>query len=121
MAIQHNIEKFGVTFQNVYSRIGESTYANAWKEYLTYPEVDYSEPDNPKSTLPISNYIKTKRHSFTVHTYINEESFLNRSGELETKDYGFFLTGSVSSSTSLLELGYNHLKTLPEFSGSIDV
>lgn len=121
MALQHNIEKFGVTFQNVYSRIGETSYANAWKEYLTYPEADYSDPDNPQPVPPISNYVKTRRYSFTVHTYINEESFLNRNPEVEVKDYGFFLTGSVSSSVNLLELGYNHLKSLPEFSGSIDV
>jgi hypothetical protein len=121
MAIQHNIEKFGVTFENVYTRIGESSYANAFKEYLTYGEADYSNPDDPQPTPPISNYVKTRRYSFTAHTYINEESFLNRADEIMSKNYGFFLTGSVSSSANLLELGYNYLKTLPEFSGSIDV
>ena len=45
MALQHDIEKFGLVFQNAYSRIGECKYYNNLYPYTSYPEADYSDPD----------------------------------------------------------------------------
>ena len=56
-----------------------------------------------------------------VHIYSNKNAFLSQSKELDLQHYAFFLTSSLIDSENPLEIGYAYLKTLPEFSGSIDI
>ena len=121
MALQHDIEKFGLVFQNAYSRIGECKYYNNLYPYTSYPEADYSDPDNPQHTPAVTEYIKTRKYEIDVHTYVNEDAFLSQSKELDLKHYSFFITASIVDSDNPLEIGYAYLKTLPEYSGSIDI
>jgi hypothetical protein len=121
MALQKNIEKFGLVFENAYIRIGECKYYNNLYPYTSYPEPDFTDPDNPQHTPAITEYIKTRKYELDVHTYVNEQAFLSQSKELDLKSYSFFLTSSIVDSNNPLEIGYAYLKTLPEYSGSIDI
>jgi hypothetical protein len=121
MAIQHNIRIYDEEYFNVYSRIGDCTYFSVYKKNYEPVKGDYSDPENPVYHHPVDEDVKTRIYKANVHTFKNGDTFTSESTTIRVKEYTLELTGSVSSSDNILEVMYNYIKTLPEFSGSIDV
>jgi hypothetical protein len=121
MAIQHNISIYDEEHYDVYSRIGDCTYASVYKKNYEPMRGDYSDPENPVYIYPVDEDVKTRIYKANVHTFRNGDTFTSESRPIRVKEYELELTGSISASDSILDVMYNYLKTLPEFSGSIDV
>lgn len=104
MAIKNNFSKFGVTFENAYTKIINVEYANSFTEEWVLSE-DLTVP--PSKVL--KKAIKVK---FDANTYPSAESqeLLNVSTY-----HVVFPNGDA-----LVESCYSHLKSLPEFDGAID-
>jgi hypothetical protein len=121
MAIQHTLSIYDEEYFDVYSRIGDCTYASVYKKVYRTVKGDYSDPERPVYHQPTGDDFKTRIYRANVHTFQNGDTFTSESRPIRVKEYTLELTGSISASDSILDVMYNYLKTLPEFSGSIDV
>lgn len=105
MAITSNFSKFGVTFENAYTKVSNLEYANSMDQSWELSE----DPNTP----PTQVFTKVLKVKFDAHTYPNAES----EDLLHTESYHVVF----ESGDDLLGSCYAHLKTLPEFTGAQDV
>lgn len=120
MALKRNLTKFGVNFSDVYTRVDSNNYVSAFKKEVTHGELDMTDPNNPVVVPPTTAWVKTKLIKFNHMTFKNEASFLAQEEPMEQKSEGFYVPQNASE-IDILALCYAHLKTLPEFAGSVDV
>ncbi len=119
MALNRNLTKFGVNFSDVYTRVDSNSYTSAFKKEVTHSELDMTDPNNPVVVPPTTAWVKTKLIQFNYMTFINEASFLAQEEPMEQKSEGFYVPSNTTS-IDILALCYAHLKTLPDFVGSVD-
>lgn len=104
MALESNFEKFGITFENAYTKILNVEYSNSSIEEWVLSE----DPNTPPQQV-VNKALKIK---FDAVTYPSSTS----TDVLDSKTYHeIFPTGD-----SLIESCYAYLKTLPEFAGAQD-
>ena len=119
MALINDTLKFGVTFSDTYIRVSSCNYVNALKKVVTQNEMDMTDPENPVLVPPTVTWEKAKKVEFSTETYISQDSFEDRDESIDTKTHGFYVP-VAETSVDLLELSYNHLKTLPGFEDATD-
>lgn len=120
MALKRNLTKFGVNFSDAYTRVDSNNYASNFKKEVSHSELDMTDPENPAVVPPTTSWVKTKLIQFNYSTFRNEAAFLAMEEPMEQKSQGFYVPQEASS-IDILALCYAHLKTLPEFAGSVDV
>lgn len=104
MAIKSNFQKFGVTFEDAYTKVQSLEYTNALD-----PEWEMS--DDP-AVAPVRIMVKRLKVSFMAKTMVNAES----QDMLESKQY-YFITEDASN---IIGECYEHLKGLEEFADAVD-
>jgi len=119
MALINDINKFGVTFSDAYTRVGFCNYVNALKKVITHNELDMTDPENPVAVPPTVTWEKARKVEFSTETYTSETSFEEQADKIDSKTYGFYVSAEQTS-LDVLDLCYNHLKNLPEFEDAID-
>lgn len=107
MALKSTYTKFGVAFEDAYTRVQNIEYANSKDESWELSE----DPTIP----PTRVFNKMIKVSFIANTYsastATDEELLNTKQHLITLTDASDVVGSC----------YAHLKTLPEFTGAVDV
>lgn len=104
MALQSNFEKFGVTFENAYTKILNVEYSNSFIEEWVLSE----DPATPPQKV-MNKALKIKFDAVTYPSSTSTEA-------LHSQTYHeVFATGDA-----LVEACYAHLKTLTEFAGAQD-
>lgn len=103
MAIESNFQKFGVTFENAYTKVKNLEYTN-----MMDARWEMSEDPSVAATRVEFKVLKVK---FTAITYAAGSEDV-----LEMKGYDFV----SETAGDLLGECYAHLKGLPEFAGAVD-
>lgn len=119
MALINDTLKFGVTFSDTYIRVNSCSYANALKKVITQNEMDMTDPDNYVPVPPTVTWEKAKKVEFSTETYTSQNSFEEQGESIDSKTLGFYVPVGETS-IDILELCYNHLKTLPGFEDATD-
>jgi len=117
MALTKDLTKFGVTFKNAYTRISSTKYATELKKEVVHNELDMTDPNNPVVVPPTITWINTKLVEVNYSTYSNSQSFTNREDSISHGTVSFLIEPGTTS-IDILTISYNHLKTLPEFTGA---
>lgn len=104
MALTSNFSKFGVTFEDAYTKISNVEYANTMDQGW-----ELSEDPAVPPTKTFTKVLKVKFNSYTYPSSTSEDL-------LHTQDYHVVL----EAGNDLLGSCYAHLKTLPEFEGAVD-
>lgn len=121
MAIQCNYQKFGLTFNQAYVRVEHLKYANTPNRKVTYPDYEVEEPSgNIRRGQPVVVLENKKICNIIVQIYASEEARLANEKPIDSKDYYIEMEPS-SGSMDILQYSYEHIKTLDEFSNSIDI
>ena len=97
MALTHEKQKYGQTFESAYTRVKKIDYTQTRKDG-----------------------VKSMRGQLIVETYYSEGSRDLNESPLETNRYQMEFI-NLSEEPNLLKQAYDYLKTLPEFEGSTDV
>jgi hypothetical protein len=104
MALISNFEKFGVTFENAYTKILNVEYSNSFVEEWVMSE----DPNVPPQKV-MNKALKIKFDAVTYPSVTSTDT-------LHSETYHeVFPTGD-----SLIESCYDYLKTLPKFDGAVD-
>ena len=104
MAIKSNYQKFGVTFEDAYTKVQSIEYVNALD-----PEWEMSEDP---AVAPVRVMVKRLKVSFTAKTFANEVA----QDAIESKQY-YFISQDASN---IIGECYAHLKGLEEFADAVD-
>lgn len=120
MALQRTFVKYGTTFPTAYSRIRASQYVSEYKDVVVHGELDTTDPSNPVPTTPTVTSVKKKVVQCTLATYVSKDSFDNKEEPVDVNMYAYEVPSDETEENVHVVI-YNHLKTLPEFDGAIDV
>ena len=120
MALQCNYEKFGLTFNQAYARVEHLKYSATPNRKVTYPDYRTDELGNVERGQPVVVIENKKICNVIVQIYASEEARLTNEKPIDSKDY-YIEMESTSGSMDILQYSYQHLKTLTEFSGSVDI
>jgi hypothetical protein len=104
MAITSNFQKFGVTFEEAYTKVASIEYANS--------HIEHWELSEDTQTPPVKVAVKALKVKFNAQTFVSSES----QDKLAEKEY-FFVTEDGSN---LIGECYEHLKGLEEFADAVD-
>lgn len=121
MALIFTYSKFGTTFNNAYARIENIKYVAKPHSRVTYPNQVLSESLSTEIQRgePVIVIETKKRCNIVVSIYTSEAARQSNETPLDQKtDYIYELPENASG--DLLDLCYDYLKTLPEFSGALD-
>lgn len=121
MALICNYSKFGTTFNNAYARIENIKYVAKPHSKVTYPNQALSAGastnlERGESVVVVET---VKRCNIVVAVYTSEAARENNETPLDMKtDYIYTIPEGATG--DLLDMCYEYLKTLPEFSGAQD-
>ena len=120
MAIVNNFSKFGVTFENAYHRINELNF-KVEESLQPVVLVTGSEDAYGNEITPVyeNQWTKIAYGGGEVETYASEGARLAHSESLSRTR--FSLNYDLTSSETWIEQAYAHVKTLEQFSGSVDL
>lgn len=104
MAITSNFQKFGVTFEEAYTKVVSIEYANSY--------IEHWELSEDTQTPPVKVLKKALKVQFNAQTFVSSES----QDKLEEKQYLFV----SEDGSNLIGECYGYLKGLPEFADAVD-
>ena len=118
MGLQNDFSKFGVTFTDAYHRITSLNYRV--EEYRT-PMMGSPVPtESTGSAEPAeSQWTKRAYGSGEIETYATEAARTAHSESLARTHFSF--NYDLEAESTWIEQAYAHVKTLPNFTGSIDI
>lgn len=118
MALTKTISKYGVEFSSAYHKITNLDYYTS--EYTMNRLVEQAPDDDGNPVAPVEEEILTvtKQVNLTVRTYADADARNEQAEAILSKVYSF--TPDWDSADNVLVQGYQHLKTLSEYSGSVD-
>ena len=120
MGLQNNFSKFGVTFEDAYHRIVNLNYRV--EEYIQPVMVVTGSTDTSGSIIPPvyeNTWAKRAYGGGEIETYASEAARTAHSESLARTHFSF--NYDLTSEDTWIEQAYAHAKTLPQFSGSVDV
>lgn len=118
MGLQNDFSKFGVTFTDAYHRITNLNYRV--EEYRT-PMMGSPVPtEGTGSAVPTeSQWAKRAYGSGEIETYATEAARTAHSESLARTHFSF--NYDLEAESTWIEQAYAHAKTLPNFTGSVDI
>ena len=118
MGLQNDFSKFGVTFEDAYHRITNLNYR--MEEYRTPMMSSPVGMESTGSAEPIeSQWTKRAYGSGEIETYATEAARIAHSESLARTHFSF--NYDLESESTWIEQAYAHAKTLPNFTGSVDI
>jgi hypothetical protein len=120
MGLQNDFSKFGVTFEDAYHRIVNLNYRV--EEYIQPVMVTSGSVDASGSMIPPvyeNTWAKRAYGNGEVETYATEAARTAHSESLARTHFSF--NYDLESEQSWIEQAYTHVKTLPLFTGSLDI
>lgn len=120
MALQCNYSKFGTTFENAYVRIENLRYVAKPHTKLLYPNSTTQSTNILQRGEPVSINETKKRCNLIVSVYTSSQARDNNETPIDVLT-NYIYNMEESDSGDLMLLCYNYLKTLPEFTGAVDV
>lgn len=119
MALQKSIELFGTTFPNAYHRITDFEYKVEEFTYVNLIEQPDDADGNPVDPIEEDKVGVKKQATVVVNSHIDQASRTNLDKPVLVRNFVF--EPDLTLADNILEQGYSHLKTLVEFTGSLDV
>lgn len=105
MALKSTYVKFGVAFQDAYTRVQNVEYSNSIDQNWELSE----DPSVP----PVKVFTKMLKVAFVANTYASDAA--TQDELLNSKQYHIV----VSDGSNIVGSCYDHLVSLPEFDGAV--
>ena len=120
MGLQNDFSKFGVTFEDAYHRIVNLNYRV--EEYIQ-PVLISSGSMGPSGSMipPVyeQQWAKRAYGGGEIETFTSQAARTAHSESLSRTHFSF--NYDLQSADTWIEQAYTHAKTLPQFTGSVDV
>lgn len=120
MGLQNDFSKFGITFEDAYHRIVNLNYRV--EEYLQPVMVSSGSVNEEGMPIPPvyeNEWAKRAYGGGEIETYASEAARTAHSESLARTHFSF--NYDLNSEDSWIEQAYTHVKTLAQFTGSVDV